>query len=74
LRRDVQPATTRNKWAEVLSADAFSAFEEVGLENEDELQRIRRRFRDTVLSLGVSRSSAEVFAHFRGRAFPRRTR
>ncbi|QEY31419.1 M3 family peptidase [Synechococcus sp. RSCCF101] len=55
------------KWAEVLSADAFAAFEEVGLENEEELQQIGRRFRDTVLSLGGSRSPSEVFCRFRGR-------
>jgi len=55
------------KWAEVLSADAFSAFEEAGLEQEEEIQTIGRRFRDTVLSLGGSRAPAEVFSAFRGR-------
>jgi oligopeptidase A len=54
-------------WAEVLSADAFSAFEEVGLENEAAIQATGRRFRDTVLSLGGSRHPREVFAAFRGR-------
>ncbi|MCP9888808.1 M3 family metallopeptidase [Cyanobium sp. ATX 6A2] len=56
------------KWAEVLSADAFSAFEEVGLEDEEQVVATGRRFRDTVLSLGGSRSPAEVFEAFRGRA------
>jgi oligopeptidase A len=55
------------KWAEVLSADAFSAFEEVGLDVEDEVVAAGRRFRDTVLSLGGSRSPAEIFEAFRGR-------
>jgi oligopeptidase A len=55
------------KWAEVLSADAFSAFEEVGLENEELIRATGRRFRDTVLSLGGSRHPAEVFEEFRGR-------
>ncbi|MFY7695705.1 MAG: M3 family metallopeptidase, partial [Cyanobium sp.] len=55
------------KWAEVLSADAFSAFEEVGLDNEELIRATGRRFRDTVLSLGGSRHPAEVFAAFRGR-------
>lgn len=55
------------KWAEVLSADAFSAFEEVGLDAEEAVVATGRRFRDTVLSLGGSRSPAEIFAAFRGR-------
>jgi oligopeptidase A len=55
------------KWAEVLSADAFSAFEEVGLDQEDEIVAIGRRFRATVLSLGGSLSPAEVYEQFRGR-------
>jgi oligopeptidase A len=56
------------KWAEVLSADAFSAFEEVGLSNAEEVARTGRRFRDTVLALGGSRHPLEVFQAFRGRA------
>ena len=55
------------KWAEVLSADAFSAFEEVWLDQEDEIVTIGRRFRATVLSLGGRRSPAEVYEQFRGR-------
>ncbi len=55
------------KWAEVLSADAFSAFEEVGLDNEEQIRATGRRFRDTVLSLGGSRHPREVFEAFRGR-------
>ncbi len=54
-------------WAEVLSADAFAAFEEAGLENKDEIAAIGRRFRDTVLALGGSRHPMEVFKSFRGR-------
>lgn len=49
------------KWAEVLSADAFSAFEEAGLEDESAIAATGRRFRDTVLSLGGGRAPALVF-------------
>jgi len=55
------------KWAEVLSADAFSAFEEVGLEDENAIAKVGRRFRDTVLALGGSLSPMEIFKGFRGR-------
>jgi oligopeptidase A len=55
------------KWAEVLSADAFSAFEDGGLDNEEAIRSTGRRFRETVLSLGGSRHPADVFASFRGR-------
>jgi oligopeptidase A len=55
------------KWAEVLSADAFSAFEEVGLDNADAVAKVGRRFRDTVLALGGSQHPMEVFKAFRGR-------
>jgi oligopeptidase A len=44
------------KWAEVMSADAFAAFEEVGLDNEDAVRETGRRFRETVLALGGGRS------------------
>ncbi|MFK7817684.1 MAG: M3 family metallopeptidase [Planctomycetaceae bacterium] len=55
------------KWAEVLSADAFAAFEEVGLDNESAVQETGRRFRDTVLSLGGGRHPMDIFKDFRGR-------
>ncbi|GBF82846.1 M3 family metallopeptidase [Aphanothece sacrum] len=55
------------KWAEVLSADAFSAFEEVGLNDEQAVSETGKRFRDTVLALGGSLHPMEVFKAFRGR-------
>jgi oligopeptidase A len=55
------------KWAEVLSADAFAAFEEAGLNNEDAVSTTGKRFRDTVLGLGGSLHPMEVFKTFRGR-------
>jgi oligopeptidase A len=51
------------KWAEVLSADVFAAFEEEGLANP----AVARRFRDTVLAQGGSRPAMELFVEFRGR-------
>jgi len=55
------------KWAEVMSADAFGAFEEVGLDNEEGVREVGRKFRETVLSLGGGVSPSEVFEQFRGR-------
>jgi oligopeptidase A len=52
------------KWAEVLSADAYGAFEEA----RDILDRATgARFRDEVLAVGGSRPAAESFHAFRGR-------
>ena len=51
------------KWAEVLSADAYSLFEENGVLNPIAGQR----FRDEILAVGGSRSAAESFRAFRGR-------
>ena len=56
------------KWAEVLSADAFAAFEDAGLDDEQAVQETGRRFRATVLSLGGSEAPADVFERFRGRS------
>ncbi len=55
------------KWAEVLSADAFGAFEEAGLDEDAKLHQLGRRFRDTVLALGGGMHPSEVFRAFRGR-------
>ena len=51
------------KWAEVLSADAFSLFEERGVLSPE----IGARFRDEVLARGGSRTALESFVAFRGR-------
>ncbi len=51
------------KWAEVLSADAFSLFEEVGVLSP----AAGSRFRDEVLARGGSRPALESFVAFRGR-------
>jgi oligopeptidase A len=51
------------KWAEVLSADAFSRFEEEGIFNPD----TARDFLHEVLEQGGSRSAMESFVAFRGR-------
>jgi len=55
------------KWAEVLSADAFGAFEDAGLDDDAAVAKTGRRFRDTVLALGGSRHPMEIFKDFRGR-------
>jgi oligopeptidase A len=51
------------KWAEVLSADAFSAFEEAGVLDPE----VGGRFRREVLAAGGSRPAMESFVAFRGR-------
>lgn len=55
------------KWAEVLAADAFAAFKEVGLDNDEAVRVVAERFRDTVLGLGGSLPAEEVYRRFRGR-------
>ena len=55
------------KWAEVLSADAFSAFEEMRDGRGVLDDRTGARFRDEVLAVGGSRPAAESFRAFRGR-------
>lgn len=51
------------KWAEVLSADAFSAFEESGILNP----QTGEKFLEELLSRGSSRDAMENFMAFRGR-------
>jgi oligopeptidase A len=55
------------KWAEVLAADAFAAFREVGLENDEAVKAVADRFRETVLGLGGSLPAEQVYRQFRGR-------
>lgn len=51
-------------WAEVLAADAFSAFEEAGIFDA----ATGKRWREAVLAVGASRPALESFIAFRGRA------
>ncbi|MEY4729528.1 MAG: oligopeptidase [Pseudomonadota bacterium] len=51
------------KWAEVLSADAYAAFEENGVLDE----KTGDKFRREILSMGGSRPAMESFKAFRGR-------
>jgi oligopeptidase A len=51
------------KWAEVLAADAFAAFEESGVFDP----ATARRFLDSILSRGGGRDPLEAFVEFRGR-------
>ena len=52
------------KWAELLSADVFSLFEEMGLFNPE----VGTKYLDEILSRGGSRPAMENFIAFRGRA------
>jgi oligopeptidase A len=51
------------KWAEVLAADAFAAFEETGVFDPATAQR----FLDSILTRGGSRDALDAFVEFRGR-------
>ena len=51
------------KWAEVLSSDTFSRFEEEGVFNEE----TGKSFLENILEKGGSKEPSELFAAFRGR-------
>ncbi|KAE8675648.1 hypothetical protein F3Y22_tig00111650pilonHSYRG00219 [Hibiscus syriacus] len=55
------------KWAEVLSADAFSAFEDAGLDDIKAVKETGHKFRETIFALGGGKAPLEVFVRFRGR-------
>jgi oligopeptidase A len=55
------------KWAEVLSADAYAAFEETAGPGGSVNADTGRRYRETILEVGGSRSAMESFKAFRGR-------
>ncbi len=56
------------KWAEVLSADAYEAFEEAARDGNTLDTATGLRFRREVLAVGGARPAADSFAAFRGRA------
>jgi oligopeptidase A len=51
------------KWAEVLAADAFAAFEEAGIFDAGTAARFRRE----ILEIGGSRDFMQAYVDFRGR-------
>ena len=55
------------KWAEVLSADAYAAFEETAAEDGTYSVETGRRYREAILEAGGSRPAMESFKAFRGR-------
>ena len=55
------------KWAEVLSADAYAAFEETLDEHGQHSRETGRRYRQAILEAGGSRPAMESFKAFRGR-------
>jgi oligopeptidase A len=56
------------KWAEVLSADAYGAFEEAGAASGNVLSiEAGRKFQNEILAMGGSRPALESFKAFRGR-------
>ena len=55
------------KWAEVLSADAYAAFEETAAEDGTPSVETGRLYRQAILEAGGSRPALESFKAFRGR-------
>ena len=56
------------KWAEVLSADAYAAFEETAGNDGSPNVETGRKYRQAILEAGGSRPAIESFKAFRGRA------
>ena len=54
------------KWAEVLSADAYAAFEEAAAAGKPQIDT-GRKYREAILEAGGSRPAMESFKAFRGR-------
>ena len=53
------------KWAEIMSADAFGAFEEIDLNNSNEVRiKIGLQFRDTILAMGGGRHPSKFINYF----------
>ena len=55
------------KWAEIMSLDAFSAFEEIDIDDDDKIKELGLKFRNTILAKGGGTDPLTVFKEFRGR-------
>lgn len=56
-----------NLWAKMIAADVFQAFEEAGLDDDEKLQEMGMKLRETYLALGGGSYPEQVFRKFRGR-------
>mmetsp|Transcript_62519 Transcript_62519/g.158958 ORF Transcript_62519/g.158958 Transcript_62519/m.158958 type:complete len:437 (+) Transcript_62519:220-1530(+) len=54
-------------WAQVLAADVFEAFQEVGLSDARAVRDLGLRFRASILAPGGGRAPLDAFREFRGR-------
>ncbi|GKV44483.1 hypothetical protein SLEP1_g51664 [Rubroshorea leprosula] len=61
-----QAMSTISQWAEVLSADAFLAFEAAGLDYSKAVTETGWEFQETILARGGGKAPLEVFIEFRG--------
>ena len=52
-------------WARIYSADAFSAFEEAGIDNSSQRNELGMRFKNTILALGGSEKPQDIYYKFR---------
>ena len=55
------------KWAEIMSLDAFSAFEEIDMDDDEAVKKLGLQFRNTILAKGGGTDPLTVFKEFRGR-------
>jgi oligopeptidase A len=54
-------------WSRMLAADIFSAYLEIGLDNDEQVKKMSKRFKKTFLCSGSARPTAQIFREFRGR-------
>ena len=50
-----------------MSLDAFSAFEEIDIDDDDKIKELGLKFRNTILAKGGGTDPLTVFKEFRGR-------
>ena len=55
--------------SEIMSCDAFEAFEDVGLGNEEAVKKLGKKFRKIILASGGGCNALDAFRRFRGRDF-----
>eukprot|EP00088_Acartia_fossae_P028036 TRINITY_DN2880_c0_g1_i2.p1 TRINITY_DN2880_c0_g1~~TRINITY_DN2880_c0_g1_i2.p1 ORF type:complete len:779 (-),score=169.37 TRINITY_DN2880_c0_g1_i2:109-2445(-) len=56
-----------NLWSRMLAADVFSAYWEAGWENPEAVRKVSQKILNSLLTVGSSRPTAEVFRELRGR-------